>query len=70
MRKKHFLLASLMLLSVAVFAQDKVTIKGHVKFVEDGFKITVFQRGGTSRNVLAETRVNEDNTYSLEKTRT
>lgn len=66
MRKKHFLLAALMLLSVAVFAQDKVTIKGYVKFVEDGFKITVFQRSGTSRNVLAETLVNEDNTYSLE----
>ena len=66
MRKKHFLLAALMLLSVAVFAQDKVTIKGRVKFIEEGFKVTVFQRNGSSRNVLAETTVNDDHTYSLE----
>ena len=66
MRKKNFLLASLMLLSVAVFAQDKVTIKGHVKFIEEGFKVTVFQRNGSSRNVLAETTVNDDHTYTVE----
>lgn len=42
-------MTALMLLSLCVFAQNKVTIKGHVKFIEEGFKVTVFQRSGTSR---------------------
>lgn len=66
MRKKHLLLAVLMLVSVGMYAQDKITIKGHVKFIEEGFKVTVFQRNGSTRNVLAETTVNPDHTYSLE----
>ena len=63
MKKKHLLLMALTFVSFGLFAQSKITINGHVKFIEDGFKITVFQRSGTSRNVLAETLVNEDNTY-------
>ena len=66
MKRKHLLLAALMLVSVGMYAQEKITIKGHVKFMEEGFKVTVFQRSGTSRNVLAETVVNADHTYSLE----
>lgn len=66
MKKRHLLMAVLMLLSVGMYAQDKITIKGHVKFMEEGFKVTVFQRSGTSRKVLAETVVNDDHTYSLE----
>ena len=66
MKRKHLLLAAFMLVSVGMYAQEKITIKGHVKFMEEGFKVTVFQRSGTSRNVLAETTVNADHTYSLE----
>lgn len=66
MGKKHLLMAALMLVSAGMYAQDKITIKGHVKFMEEGFKVTVFQRSGTSRKVLAETVVNDDHTYSLE----
>lgn len=66
MGKKHLLVAVLMLVSLGMYAQEKITIKGHVKFMEEGFKVTVFQRSGTSRNVLAETTVNDDHTYSLE----
>ena len=59
-------MTALMLVSLSVCAQNKVTIKGHVKFIEEGFKVTVFQRSGTSRNVLAETAVKPDHTYSVE----
>lgn len=66
MKKRQLLMTALMLLSLCVFAQNKVTIKGHVKFIEEGFKVTVFQRSGTSRTVLAETDVKADHTYSVE----
>lgn len=46
-------------------AKKSVTIQGKVQFVEDGFKVKVYQRDGQSQNVLAETDVNEDHTYSL-----
>lgn len=63
---KNLLLGALMLLSLNVVAQDKVTIKGNVKFMEEGFKVTVFQREGREKKVLAETTVNPDHTYSVE----
>ncbi len=66
MRRNILLMAVLMLVSAGMYAQDKITIKGHVKFIDEGFKVTVFQRSGTSRKVLAETVVNDDHTYSLE----
>lgn len=66
MRKKHFLMTVLMLVTGFMCAQDRITIKGEVKFIDEGFKVTVFQRSGTSRKVLAETTVNADHTYSLE----
>jgi peroxiredoxin len=66
MKKKYFLFATLILASLSIFAQNKVTIKGNVKFIEEGFKVTVFQRSGTTRTVLAETAVNPDHTYSVE----
>ena len=66
MKKKYFLFAALILASLSIFAQNKVTIKGNVKFIEEGFKVTVFQRSGTTRTVLAETAVNPDHTYSVE----
>ncbi len=45
--------------------KKSVTIQGKVQFVEEGFKVKVYQRDGQSQNVLAETDVNEDHTYSL-----
>lgn len=66
MKKKYFLFAALILSSLSILAQNKVTIKGNVKFIEDGFKVTVFQRSGTTRTVLAETTVNPDHTYSVD----
>ncbi len=66
MRRNILLMAVLMFVSAGMYAQDKITIKGHVKFIDEGFKVTVFQRSGTSRKVLAETVVNDDHTYSLE----
>lgn len=40
-------------------AQKNITIKGNVKFMEPGFKVVVFERSGTTRNVLAEAVVDE-----------
>lgn len=46
-------------------AQQTVTIKGNVKFVDKDFKVSVYQRNGTDKKVLAEVPVNEDHTYSV-----
>jgi len=46
-------------------AQQTVTIKGNVKFVDKDFKVSVYQRSGTDKKVLAEVPVNEDHTYSV-----
>jgi thiol-disulfide isomerase/thioredoxin len=49
--------------------QHTVEIKGKVKFIQDGFKMTAYQRDGFDRKVLAETLVNpEDNTYKMNVT--
>ena len=47
------------------FAQQTVTIKGNVKFIDKDFKISVYQRSGTDKKILAEVPVNEDHTYSV-----
>ena len=47
-------------------AQQTVTIKGNVKFPDKDFKISVYQRQGFDRKVLAETTVGDDHTYCLE----
>lgn len=47
------------------FAQHSVTIKGNVKFIEKDFKVSVYQRSGTDKKILAEVPVNEDHTYSI-----
>lgn len=47
------------------FAQHSVTIKGKVKFIEKGFKVSVYQRSGTDKKILAEVPVNDDHTYSI-----
>ena len=47
------------------FAQHSVTIKGKVKFIEKYFKVSVYQRSGTDKKILAEVPVNDDHTYSI-----
>lgn len=48
------------------FAQHTVEIKGKVKFIDDNFKMTAFQREGFNKKILAETTVNpSDNTYKM-----
>ncbi len=48
------------------FAQHSVEIKGKVKFIDDNFKMTAFQRDGFNKKILAETTVNpSDNTYKM-----
>ena len=66
MRKRSALWAILAMIGLGLNAQNTVTIKGNVKFIEDGFKVSVVQRDGPSKKVLAETTVNPDHTYSVE----
>ena len=47
------------------FAQHSVTISGKVKFIEKDFKVSVYQRSGTDKKILAEVPVNDDHTYSI-----
>lgn len=47
------------------FAQHSVTIKGKVEFIEKDFKVSVYQRSGTDKKILAEVPVNDDHTYSI-----
>lgn len=66
MKKIKFLLsAAFALLALTANAQQTVTIQGKVKFVQDGFKMQVYQREGTSKKVLAEVPVNADQTYKI-----
>lgn len=46
-------------------AQQTVTIKGKVKFIEPDFTVKVYQYSGTGKKVLAETPVNADHSYTL-----
>lgn len=52
-------------LSQTVMAQNSITIKGTVKFIDPDFKMQVFQREGFNKKILAETTVNSDHTYEL-----
>jgi len=52
-------------LSQTVMAQNSITIKGTVKFIDPDFKMQVFQREGFNKKILAETTVNPDHTYEL-----
>lgn len=65
--KNLFLTLLLALTSVGAMAQNTVTIKGHVKFIEEGFKMQVYQRVGTAKVVLAEAVVDPTTQdYTLE----
>lgn len=66
MKAKNWLLLAVCAgFGMAAQAQQTVTIKGFVKFMEDDFKMTVYQRDGTSRKVLAEAPVKADHTYEI-----
>ena len=67
MKKRRSLLSLLLCvgLGLPVVAQQTVTIKGKVKFIDEGFKMTVYQREGTKNKVLAEAPVNADGTYEV-----
>ena len=66
MKKLNWLVLALCAaLGVPMQAQQTVTIKGKVKFIDEGFKMTVYQREGTKQNVLAEAPVNADGTYEV-----
>ena len=62
-----FFISALCLIGCAcpAFAQNQVTIQGKVKFTDKDFKVSVYQRIGREKKVLAETLVNNDNTYSV-----
>lgn len=62
-----FFISALCLIGCAcpAFAQNQVTIQGKVKFTDKDFKVSVYQRIGREKKVLAETLVNDDNTYSV-----
>ena len=50
-------------------AQHTVEVKGNVKFIDNGFKMTAYQRQGFDKKVLAETAVDPQNhTYKFNVT--
>lgn len=66
MRKfSMFILAVCSAWAFQASAQQTVTIKGKVKFTDKDFKVSVYQRSGTDKKILAEVPVNADNTYSI-----
>lgn len=66
MKAKNWLLFAICAgMGMTVSAQQEITIKGKVKFVDEGFKMTLFQRMGQSKKILAEVPVNADHTYEM-----
>lgn len=53
---------------VNAFSQCTVEVKGFVKFIDDNFKVTAYQRDGFNKIVLAEAPVAADHTYKLNVT--
>lgn len=51
------MVTALLLIPTHTFAQHTITIKGNVRFIEEGFKMSVFRFSGTARQVLAEAGV-------------
>ena len=51
--------------TMTVSAQQTVTIKGKVKFMEPDFTVQVYQRNGFDKKILAEAPVNADHTYTV-----
>jgi peroxiredoxin len=64
--RKIVLSALFLMASVgSTFSQSTVEVKGKVKFINDNFKVTAFQREGTEKKILSETTVNPDHTYQF-----
>lgn len=61
----YVLLALITTMCFQTKAQENITIKGRVEFINKDFKMSVYQRIGTTKKVLAEAPVNEDHTYTL-----
>ncbi len=61
----YILLALITAMCIQIQAQESIIIKGTVKFIDKDFKMSVYQRIGTTKKVLAEAPVNEDHTYTL-----
>lgn len=47
------------------FSQCTVEVKGFVKFMDENFKMTAYQRDGFNKIVLSEVAVNPDHTYKM-----
>ncbi len=58
-------LLAILCMAGGVKAQQTVTIKGQVKFVDENFEITVYQRVGTSKKILATAPVKADKSYEV-----
>lgn len=66
MKLKFFTaMAMALLFGADMVAENTVTITGKVKFSDPDFVMSVYRRDGTSKKVLAETKLNPDNTYSI-----
>jgi thiol-disulfide isomerase/thioredoxin len=65
--KKKILLVALcaFVCSIPAFSQCTVEVKGFVKFVDENFKMTAYQRDGFNKIVLSEVAVNPDHTYKM-----
>lgn len=64
--KRTFFILSVILFSVSqVFSQHKVEIKGHVKFVEPGFNISLYQPSSAGRKVFTEVPVDANQNYVM-----
>ncbi len=52
--------------SVATLPDNKITLKGSVKFDDPKFKMQVFKREGFDKKIIAEFDINPDGTYEYE----
>lgn len=65
-RKTEVLSLALLLVSGILYAQNKVTISGKVRFIDDNNnKVVVIKNRGFEKIVLGEAVIASDKTYSL-----
>lgn len=65
MKRNTTLITLICLFISSASAQQSIKVQGNVAFVDEGFKITAYQRAGTAKKILAETLVNKDHTYKM-----
>lgn len=69
MKRKTFVLLLTLFICTNVSAQQTVRISGHVKFIEDNFKMTLFRRHGRERDTLKVVTVDPlTNRYEMDVT--